>query len=267
MLMRWILLMAGLAAPFAVSAAELETHSKIEAVTLFPNTALVSRVAEVDLPAGETTVLFNNLPSGLDPASVQVSAQASGNIDLGLVSGRVIRAAPKPDNAIEVRLKELHLHRDGWQAKLEAFEAEKAMMLRFSQVGPERLGPDSKPLEVTDWTKAWSAIGSGLVKLSDDLRTARTQVRDNDAAISAIEATRARTASKTDRVREVAVETEAAGPSKVRFTLTYRIGGANWQIRICSTPLSSPSSNLAEPSSRLRAITKTFSRGTLPIPI
>jgi hypothetical protein len=50
--MRWILLMAGLAAPFAVSAAKLETHSKMESVTLSPNTALVSRVAEVELPAG-----------------------------------------------------------------------------------------------------------------------------------------------------------------------------------------------------------------------
>jgi len=118
--MRWFVLMAGLFTPFAVSAAELETHSKIEAVTLFPNSALVSRVAEVDLPAGETTVLFDNLPSGLDPASVQVSAQASGNVVLGLVSGRVIGEEPKPNNAAEVRLKELHSLRDGWQAKLEA---------------------------------------------------------------------------------------------------------------------------------------------------
>jgi uncharacterized protein (TIGR02231 family) len=226
--MRWFVLMAGLFTPFAVSAAELETHSKIEAVTLFPNSALVSRVAEVDLPAGETTVLFDNLPSGLDPASVQVSAQASGNVVLGLVSGRVIGEEPKPNNAAEVRLKELHSLRDGWQAKLEALEAEKEMMLRFSRIGPEKLGPDSKPLEVTDWTKAWSAIGSGLVKLSEDMRTARMEVHDLDWAISVTEAPPARASSKTGLAREVAVETEAAGPSKVRFTVTYRVGGANW---------------------------------------
>jgi hypothetical protein len=40
-------------------------------------------------------LLFNNLPSGLDPASVQVSARARGDIVLGPVSGRVIRAEPK----------------------------------------------------------------------------------------------------------------------------------------------------------------------------
>jgi len=40
-------------------------------------------------------LLFNNLPTGLDPASVQVSAQARGDIVLGPVSGRVIRAEPK----------------------------------------------------------------------------------------------------------------------------------------------------------------------------
>ena len=40
-------------------------------------------------------LLFNNLPIGLDPASVQVSAQARGDIVLGPVYGRVIRAEPK----------------------------------------------------------------------------------------------------------------------------------------------------------------------------
>ena len=229
--MRSFLLLAGLIAPFAASAAEMETHSKIDAVTLFPKSALVSRVAEVELPSGETTLVFKNLPFGLDPASLQVSGQASEGLVLGSVTSRLASAEAKSDDVVEVRLKELHSQRDRLQVTVEAFEAEKAMMLRFSQVGPEKLGPDSKSLEVADWTKAWSALGSGLSKLGEDLRSARMRVDGIDEDILRVEAMRAPSAVRTDFAREVSVETEISAAGKARITLTYRIGGATWRPR------------------------------------
>lgn len=206
----------------------METHSKIDAVTLFPKSALVSRVAEVELPSGETTLVFKNLPFGLVPASLQVSGQASEGLVLGSVTSRLASAEAKSDDVVEVRLKELHSQRDRLQVTVEAFEAEKAMMLRFSQTGPEKPGTNSNPLEVEDWTKAWSAIGSGLALLGAELLPARERLNEIDEDILRVEAMRAPRAAKTYPAREVSVETEIGAAGKARITLTYRIGGATW---------------------------------------
>lgn len=214
-----------------VSAADLEVRSKVDAVTIFLDAALVSRVADVELPPGHTTLIFKDLPIGLDPASLQVLRRAEDELVLGSVTTRVTFAEPKPDNAIEARLKELRSEREGWQVTLDALEAEKAMMLRYSQAGPEKFAPDSRPLDVSDWTKAWDTIGAGLAKLGDEIRSARTRVRELDNAVATTEAARARPAAKPEAGREVAVESEASAASKARITLTYRVAGAHWRPR------------------------------------
>jgi len=234
--MRWFILGAGLlgpigALPVSALAADMDIHSKIDAVTVFPAAALVSRIADVELPAGLTTLIFKNLPVGLDPASLRVSGQAAGALVLGSVTSRLTRAEPKPDNAIEARLKELLSEREGWQVNFDALEAEKAMMLRFSQAGPEKLAPDSKPLEVSQWTKAWDTVGAGLARLGDELRSARARIRELDEAIATIEAARARPAAKTEPARDVAVEVESDVAATARIKLTYRVAGANWRPR------------------------------------
>lgn len=215
----------------AASATDLEVRSKVDAVTIFSDAALVSRVANVELPPGHATLIFKDLPIGLDPASLQVLRRTEDELILGSVTTRVTFAEPKPDNAIEARLKELRSDREGWQVTLDALEAEKAMMLRYSQAGPETLAPDSRPLDVSDWTKAWDTIGAGLAKLGDEIRSARIRVRELNNAVTTTEAARARPAAKPEATREVAVESETVAASKARITLTYRVAGAHWRPR------------------------------------
>ena len=55
------------AAAFPAVAAEAEVVSRIDAVTLYPDAAIITRLAEVDTPAGDNVLTFRNLPLGLDP--------------------------------------------------------------------------------------------------------------------------------------------------------------------------------------------------------
>lgn len=73
---------------------------------------------------------------------------------------------------------------------LDALEAKKAMMLRFSQASPEKLSPDTKPLDIADWNGAWEIVGVALAKVDDDLRAANARARDIDEQIKALEAAR-----------------------------------------------------------------------------
>jgi uncharacterized protein (TIGR02231 family) len=231
--MRTLLLapiLVGFAPAAGVVAADIEAHSRIESVVVRPDAAQVTRLAEFELPAGVSTVVFKSLPIGLDPASLRVAGEASGQLAIGSVDARVTATETKgSDNALETRLRNLHSERDGWQATLDALEAKKAMILRFSQTGPEKLAPDTQPLEIAQWPSAWDAVGAGLAKVGDELRSARARAREIDDEIKALETARQRPSVAVTPTREVAIAVETAAALSSRIALTYQIAGASWQ--------------------------------------
>ncbi len=49
-------------------AAELEGGSQVDAVTVYPDGATVTRLIKLDLPAGDVTLLAKDFPLTLDPS-------------------------------------------------------------------------------------------------------------------------------------------------------------------------------------------------------
>ena len=69
-----------LLAPFAANAADISASSVITAATVFPTRADISRNAEVSLPQGKHTIVFDGLPAALDTASLRVSGTGAFSI-------------------------------------------------------------------------------------------------------------------------------------------------------------------------------------------
>lgn len=61
-------------------AADLPVTAPIKAVTVFPDRAEVTRVVDVSLPAGATTLVIDNLPASLFPESVRVSGEGGQDV-------------------------------------------------------------------------------------------------------------------------------------------------------------------------------------------
>ena len=215
-----------LCAALPALAAEIDAASRIDAVTLYPDAAVVTRIAEVDLPAGASRLVFHALPAGIDPASLRVSGEGDEKILLGAID---VKKAPAPigDGALEARLKNLHAERDGAQVKVDALAAKQAMMLLYSQTGPEKLAGENKGLKPEDWGQAWDVVGDALAKVGEDLRAARVGVAEIDARIKALEATRPLPSARGPS-QDVAVDVEAPAAGKFRLVLNYRIAGARW---------------------------------------
>ncbi len=76
----WPLLLCG-AAPSALAAA-LSAETKIDAVTIYPDAAIVTRIGALDLPDGDSTVLFTGLPMNLDPASLRIEAAGDTRVEI-----------------------------------------------------------------------------------------------------------------------------------------------------------------------------------------
>jgi uncharacterized protein (TIGR02231 family) len=211
-------------------AADIEAKSRVDSVVVYPDAASVTRAVEVDLPAGSSTMILRGLPMGLDPSSLRIDGAADGKLSIGAVETRVgPTVEPQRDNALEAKLKSLRSEREGWQATLDALEAKKGMMIRFSQSGQEKLSPDSKPLDISQWSAAWDAVGQGLAKIGDDLRAARARAAELDDDIKALEQARQRPKTNAIASREVSVSIDADAATKGKLTLTYRVAGAAWQ--------------------------------------
>jgi uncharacterized protein (TIGR02231 family) len=211
-------------------AAEIDAASKIDAVTVYPDAAVISRVADIDLPQGDNVLTFKNLPLALDPASLRFEGEGSAKMIIGAVETRVEPAPAKgPDNAIEAKLASLRSEREGWQSSVDALQAKREMILRFSKSGPEKLSPDSKPLDIGQWSAAWDAVAVGLAKLGDDLRPALAKLRELDEQIQSLEAERQRPAPGQGAQRIATVTISADSPAKAHFKLSYRVGDVGWR--------------------------------------
>jgi uncharacterized protein (TIGR02231 family) len=212
------------------SAAEIEVASKIDTVTVFPDAAIISRIAEVDLPQGDSVLLFNGLPLALDVASLRIEGDGAAKMTIGAVGTQVAPSETRtPDNALEAKLADLHADRAAVQSLIDALGAKKAMIMRFSQSGPDKLSPDAKPLDVTQWSAAWDAVAAGLAKLGDDLRPALARARQLDEQTKALEAERQRPLPGQGAQRSAMVTITADSPTKARIKLSYRIGGVGWR--------------------------------------
>jgi len=223
------LFIAAAALADAAAAAPIDTDAKVDAVTVFPDAAIVTRVAEIDPPAGDSTLTFRGLPATLDPASFRVEATGMSGLSISGVQASIAPGdAKSTQDSIDAKLAALRVERDRVQTTIDALNAERGMILRFAQTGPDKLAPDGKPLEFAAWDNAWEAVRDGIAKVDGDLKPAQASAKALDDQIQALEAERQQDDGRAV-TRIAAVSLNAAEAGHATFRLYYRVPGAGWQ--------------------------------------
>jgi len=230
-----VLFLALAATVFAASANPTHSvESDVNAVTVFLDRAMVQRAASIDLVAGETTLLFSELPANLRENSLQVSGQGSGGVTILDVQSRNIflTAEPSPEiRELEEKLKELTHQKDRLADETAALEEEQGVLrdiVRASTTIPEE-GSTRPTAQELRSVLAFSAEESRRIR--QGLRDITDQIADLQLEISAAQQQldeargrlRGRRAVKEVEVRVVA---DTAGPATLN--VSYTIPGANW---------------------------------------
>ena len=70
-------------------AADLKALSQVDAVTVYPSGAEVTRVTEAHLLAGETTLILEDLPGELDAQSIRVEGAGDAGLEIGSVDSKL----------------------------------------------------------------------------------------------------------------------------------------------------------------------------------
>jgi len=134
-----LVLLTAFAAP--ALAADIDATSTINAVMVYPDGASVTRVINVDLPAGDSTLIVRDFPLALDASSLRVEGEAGAKLTIGPVEARSPRAVP-PVNLSEIdkRIEALKDERADLQGAIAAATARRKFAERFAETSTTGTG-------------------------------------------------------------------------------------------------------------------------------
>jgi uncharacterized protein (TIGR02231 family) len=207
-------------------AADVDASSTVDAVTVYPDGASVTRVVTLDLPSGDSTLVARDFPLSLDPSSLRVEGEAGGRLTIGAIDTRQPRAAP-PVNLPELdkRIEALKDERGNLQGAIDAAKARRQFAERFAEAAPVGIGDKGEARPLSEWRAAFAAVADEIAVADTAIRESERKQRDIDREIARLEADRA---AKPPSRLEVRIDLAAAAAAKATLRVTYSVRNARW---------------------------------------
>jgi hypothetical protein len=206
--------------------------SEIKAVIVYNNRARVTRVAEVEIPAGTHTMAFTDMPKSLFTDSLRAEGSAKAAVKFGAITQKTVTishsTAPQ-EKELNNKIIELQDQKLPIEAELKAIQAQSKFLRDVSAQavsGSEKL-PDYN-LKPDQWLNVAQTIHSGM---SDALKAELQQnvkLREIDRQIQKIQSDIRNMQTPTRNVYTVLVPLEAENATKLSIELSYQVPNATW---------------------------------------
>lgn len=238
---KWFSLLLGLCAATVLPASgQTKVKTSAEKVILFIDGAQVTRSKQIDIPAGNSTIVFTDLSPYLDDKSMQVAAK--GKFTVTAVNRRFNHTdsleRTNRQMAVEQELDRVRRQQKELKAVLEVIEAENELLKINCSVGNRNV---ATPL---------AAIRELNEYYADRMQESKSRTIETEERIEALNererqllAEQAQLGGKPSTpMSEVEVRIEAPAACKGDFTLTYYVRNAGWfpSYDIRSNGLSEP---------------------------
>ena len=219
-----VLVTAFAAAP--VRAADLDATSTVDAVTVYPDGASVTRVITLDLPSGDNTLVAKDFPPLLDKSSLRVEGEAGAKLTIGAIDARPPKPVPPVEQAeIDKRIEALKDQRADLSGAIAAAVARKKFAERFAQDSPAGLGEKGEARPLAEWRAAFAAVAEEVANADTAVREAQRKQREIDRQIARLKSDRDVTPPEKLEVR---IDLAAAAATKATLRVTYSIPNARW---------------------------------------
>ena len=231
---RFVFFVLLLAWPGSANAADIVTQSRVDAVTIFPQGAEVSRVAKVRLEKGLQTVVLSDIPADAVASSIRVEGLATGKLEIGSVDSRRLMVpstdavvAASERRRIEDEIVILRDQRSAAEAQMQAADAQKALISNLSQL-PTRPAPAQGAERSEDWSQILTTIATGSLEAQRNAVDAQVKMRALDRQIEDLEKKLAGVSPAEAERTEVKVHLEALAPVDADLVVRYQVAGASW---------------------------------------
>jgi len=219
-----VLVTAFAAAP--LRAADLDAASTIDAVTVYPDGATVTRVITLELPSGDNTLVARDFPLSLDPSSLRVEGESGAKLTIGAIDAKPPRPAP-PVNLSEIdrKIEALRDQRADLDGAVASAGARKKFAERFAESSPAGLGEKGEARPLSDWRAAFAAVAEEIANADTVIRDAQRKQRELDREIARLEQDRN---TKPPSKLEVRIDLASAAATRATLRVTYAVRNARW---------------------------------------
>lgn len=219
--------------------ADIKATSRIDAVTVYPSGATITRVATVKLDKGEHVIIFEDIAAQAKPGSIRVEGQASGALEIGSVDSRRVNVAT--DDAailasqrkkIEDQIEALRDQNEAIAATIKAAQAQVTLMTNLAQLPLRPAAPGRAPAPAataTDWGQIYGVIGERLKDAEAEILKARIEQREINRQIKDLQGKLAELAPNQKVRTVVKVNVSAGAPLEAKLKIQYQIRRASWR--------------------------------------
>jgi len=230
--MKTLLASLGFLAATLALAAATPVNSSISAVTVYPDRAVVTRTASVELPGGVTELVFARLPDALNPRSLQVAGQGTAQAVILDVSSRQTYTDFTPDARVkesEDALRGLQRQLRGLDDRNGVLTAQDAMLGRMEAT---LFAPPAKEVprpDLTQFTNALTYLSEQKTRLLAERTALDEQHEELQGRLTAAQNQLNELRGAGGRsYQTVTVRVSAPQPGNLAVALSYTVPGASW---------------------------------------
>jgi uncharacterized protein (TIGR02231 family) len=208
--------------------------SRIDAVTVYPQGADVTRVADVNMAAGEHELILENLPASIDPQSIRVTGEAGEGVEIASVDSRVVplkgENADVQRQALDGQISALMDERTALDQIQNDNETQRQFLLALAnrQLVPVTTAQNSVPVDGSGLNGLLDVMGQRLGQLAKSTQDARIRQRGIDLQIEDLQKQMAVLAPEGGYGTDVVVHLVSTVQAKGTFRVSYRVPEAGW---------------------------------------
>jgi uncharacterized protein (TIGR02231 family) len=214
---------------------DISSTSSIDAVTVFPQGAQVTRIAMFSMPAGKNTIILKDLPADVVIGSLRVEGEAKGQMAIGSVDSRkvfILNAATSDAERkrIEDQIQVLFDKRKGLEDALSAaaFRKEVVQGIAKRSLKVPQISKDQTAAAEPDWNALLELVSVQLHEINIEIRTLEVEQRDVDKQMVELEKKLASEAPAREKRTEVAVHVSADSAQTGKLFVHYQVAQARW---------------------------------------
>lgn len=225
--MKRMLLLLGICTAAAVPASgQTKVKTSVEKVTLFIDGAQVTRSRQIDIPAGNSTVVFTGLSPYLDDKSMQVAAKGKFTVTAvnRLFNHTDSLERSTRQKALEQELAKIRQQQQQQQAARAVIDAETDLLKVNCSVGNRNVAtPLAAIKELNEYyASRMQELKRRMLELDGQMKALSDRERQVTADLAQLGG------RQSAPMSEVEVRIEAPAACKGAFTLTYYVRNAGW---------------------------------------
>jgi uncharacterized protein (TIGR02231 family) len=212
---------------------EISADAKLTAITVYSDRAMITRRAEIDIPAGAHSILISGLSPQLYADSLRTQGKSQVAMTLGAISHKIVNQS----ELMGVREKTLQAELESRQTARAKLEAEKSALEQqktfLESLKAQAITKTDEELtrftfNTDQWIAAGKVIQTGLAEAAIGMIEKEKQIAQIDKDIEAIQNNINQLYTGNKSTLQVTIPVETISGGKLTLDLSYQLPGARW---------------------------------------